>query len=152
MYQRDRPVISTFDGDEMLYLRYGAEDFLGGQLEPSAIHFPRTSVNRGSLSEPEDVLFSEAGKYNGLGVVGFTVSEIPPRLAQSQGPDYVFFMSHEPHFDNYCHSEIWSDQVPSTGGYKEPSKSVKLLFRIQLSQKITRDRVLIQEVRNRAAR
>jgi len=36
----------------MLYLLYGAEDFLGDQLEPSAIHFPRRSVKRGLLSEP----------------------------------------------------------------------------------------------------
>ena len=117
----------------MLYLRYGAEDFLGGQLEPSAIHFPRTSVNRGSLSEPEDVLFDEHGEYNGLGVVGFMVSDVPRRVTQSQGPAYVFFMNHDPDPDNYSHSEIWSDQEPGTGRYKEPGKSVKLQFRIQIA-------------------
>jgi hypothetical protein len=152
MYQRDRPVIPHFDGTESLYLRYGVEDLLGDRLEWSAIHFPRTSVNRGALSEPEDVLFDETGKYNGLGVVGFAVSDIPPRITQNQGPAYVFFMHHDPHPDNYSHSEIWSDQLPPKGIYKEPGKSVKLEFRIQLSQRISRQSVRIPAVRNRVNR
>lgn len=94
MYQRHRQVLPDFDGREPLYLRYGREDFVEGQLALAAIRFPKTSVNRGSLSEPEDVLFAEDGKYNGLGVVEFEVSDVPPRIAQEQGPTYAFFMRH----------------------------------------------------------
>jgi len=82
-------------------MRYGCEDFLDGQLALAAIRFPRTSVNRGSLSEPEDALFAEDGKYNGLGVVEFKVWDIPSSIAQEQGPTYVFFMRHVPYPDNY---------------------------------------------------
>jgi hypothetical protein len=151
MYQRDRQVVPDFDGGEFLYLRYGREDFVEGQLAPGGIRFPKTSVNRGSLSQPEDVLFAEDGKYNGLGVVEFKVSDIPPRIAQEQGPTYLFFMRHDPHTDNYSHSEIWSDQATHTGDYREPSKTVKLKFRIHLCQRITHERIRIEAVRNRVA-
>jgi hypothetical protein len=149
MYQRDRRVWPDFDGLELLYLRYGLEDLVEGQLRPSAIHFPKTSVNRGSLSQPEDVLFAEDSKYNGLGVVEFKVSDIPPRIAQDQGPPYVFFMRHVPEMANYSHSEIWSDQDPQTGDYREPSKTVRLKFRIHLCQRIRQEQVRIVAERRR---
>jgi hypothetical protein len=149
MYQRSRPVMPGFDGSESLYMRYGLNDFVGDQLAPGAIHFPKTSVNRGSLSRPEDVLFSEYGNYNGLGVVEFRVSDLPARIIQEQGPAYLFYMQHSPVPDNYSHSEIWSDQDPPTGDYREPSKTVKLRFRIYVCQRITREQVRIEAVRNR---
>lgn len=83
MYQRHRQVLPDFDRNEPLYLRYGREDFVEGQLAPAAIRFPRTLV-RGNLSEPEDALFAEDGKFNGLGVVAFEVSDIPPVIVQEQ--------------------------------------------------------------------
>ena len=150
MYQRDRQVLPDFEGGESLYLRYGCQDFLDGQLLSSAIRFPKTSVNRGSLSEPEDVLFDENGMYKGLGVVEFKVSDLPPRVAQDQGPAYSFFMKHVPVSNNYSHSEIWSDQESMTGQYKEPSKTVKTKFRIQLCQRISLAQIRIEAVRNRA--
>jgi hypothetical protein len=149
MYQRQRPVLPDFDAGESLYLRYGREDFVGGQLALGAIRFPKMSVNRGSLSEPEDALFAEDGKYNGLGVVEFRVSDIPRRVAQERGPSYVFFMRHVPYSDNYSHSEIWSDQETQTGNYREPSKTVKLRFRIHLRQRIAQERIIIEAVRSR---
>ena len=151
MYQRHRQVLPDFDGGEPLYLRYGREDFVEGQLALAAVRFLKTSVNRGSLSEPEDALFAEDGKYNGLGVVEFEVSDIPPSIVQEQGPTYVFFMRHVPHTDNYSHSEIWSDHERQTGDYREPSKTVKLKFRILLCQRITEERIRIEAVRSRIA-
>jgi len=150
MYQRDRQVLPDFDAEEHLYLRYGREDFVDGQLAPAGIRFPKTSVNRGSLSQPEDVLFSENGRYDGLGVVEFMVSDIPPKITQAQGPTYLFFMRHVPLFDNYSHSEIWSGQGAQTGDCREPSKTVKLEFRIHLCQRITGERIRIEAARNRA--
>lgn len=151
MYTRDRRIVPHFDGGEFLYLRYGCEDFVQGQLAPGGIKFPKTSVNRGSLSQPEDALFAEDGKFDGLGVVEFTVSDVPPRIEQEQGPAYEFFLLHVPCDDNYSHSEIWSDQSPRTGDYKVPSKTVKLEFRIRLCQRIGQDRIKIEAVRNRMA-
>ena len=121
MHQGNRPVVPEFDGAEFLYMRYGCNDFLDGQLVPAAIHFPRTSLNRESLSEPEDVLFAESGTYNGLGVVGFVVSDIPPCILQPDGPAYSFWMKHVPLAHNYSHSEIWCAQGASTGSYRMPS-------------------------------
>src|SRR5260370_31433225 len=66
MYQRDRQIVPDFDGAEGLFLRYSKDDFLEGQLGVDAIRFPKTSVNRGLLSEPEDVLFHDDGQYNVL--------------------------------------------------------------------------------------
>jgi hypothetical protein len=149
MYQRDRPVVPDFDGAEGLYLRYGRDDFADGHLLLASIRFPRTSVNRASLSLPEDALFDENGKYNGLGVVEFKAYDLPPRINQSQGPAYVFFMQHVPLPANYSHSEIWSDQEARTGAYREPSRTVKLEFRIRLCQRISRDCIRVEAVRNR---
>jgi hypothetical protein len=144
MYRRGRAVVPGFDPDEFLYLRYAREHWVGGQLDPAGLRFPKTSVNRSRFSEPEDALFSEIGKYNGLGVVRFGVWEIPPRVDQDQGPTYVFFMKHVPLDDNYSHSEIWSDHGPNAGDYRAPSKTAKLRFRLGLCQKIRQDRVCIE--------
>jgi hypothetical protein len=129
-------------------MRYSADNFLEGQLLPAAIRSQlKQSVNRGSLSEPEDVLFSETGEYNGLGVVGFPVSAIPLRVDQSDGPSFCFFMRHEPEELNYSHSEIWSDHDPRTGDFRRPSKTVSMTFRIRLCQSIGSDQIKIKAVR-----
>lgn len=147
MYRRDRPVVPEFDGNESLYLRYSREHFVEGQLAPAAIRFPKTSVNRGSLSEAEDVLFSREGAYNGLGAVELKVSDMPGRVSQEQGPTYLFFMQHVPLDENYAHSEIWSDQEPGTGTYRAPSKTVKLKFRVSLCQRIRQEQIRIEATR-----
>ena len=155
MFQRVRQIVADFDGRELLYLRYGMSDFLDGQLSPGSIRFPKTSVNRGSLSEPEDALFAEDGRFNGLGVVEFRVFDIPSRIDQEQGPAYFFFMQHVPLQENYAHSEIWSDQDvkgsdpnPAMRIYRVPSKTVKLRFRIMLAQRIRRAQIRIEALRS----
>jgi hypothetical protein len=147
MVRGDRPVIQDFDGAESLYLRYFKDHFIDGRISPAAIRFPKQSLNRGLLSEPEDCLFSENGIYNGLGVVDFQVADVPVRVSQAQGPTYVFFLKHVPLSDNYAHSEIWSDQEQGDGEYREPSKTVKLEFRVRLCQRIGLNNVRIEAVR-----
>ena len=107
----------------------------------------KQSVNRGLFSEPEDVLFSETGAYDGLGVVEFRVLDVPRRVEQAPGPTYIFFMRHEPSEQNYAHSEIWSTHEKRTDDFKAPSKTVSLKFRIQLCQSIGREQVRIEAVR-----
>jgi hypothetical protein len=109
----------------------------------------KQSVNRGSFSEPEDALSSDTGKYNGLGVVSFRVVDIPERVEQPHGPAFIFFMRHEPEDENYSHSEIWSDhEIRSTdGGFRAPSKTVSLTFRIQLCRAIGQEQVRIIAVK-----
>jgi len=149
MYRRGREVVPDFDGAELLYLRYSIEHFLQGQLTPAGIRSQlKQSVNRGGrFSEPEDALFSETGRYNGLGVVEFRVSDIPSRVEQPNGPAYAFFMRHQPEDENYSHSEIWSDHDPRTGGFRQPSRTVSLKFRVLLCSSIGQEQVRIEAVR-----
>ncbi len=149
MIRNGRPAIPDFDPREALYLRYGADEFLEGQLDPAAIRFPKQSVNRAGLSEPQDVLIHECGKYNGLGVVCFCVEDIPPAVTGEQGSSFRFFMHHEPFEDNYSHSEIWSARIDGNGEYREPSKSAKLTFRIELAKKIIEANIRIPAARNK---
>ena len=148
MYRRGRPLAQEFAEEEPLYLRYGCEDFAENQLQYSAVRFPQMSVNRGRFSEPEDVLFSEEGKFDGLGVLELRVADIPKRLEQDNGPAYVFFMHHAPLEDNYAHSEICSARDPETASPRSPSATVKTKFLIMLCQRITRDRIRIEAVRD----
>jgi hypothetical protein len=148
MYSRGREPVQDFAGPELLYLRYMSQHFIQGQLLPAGIRSQlKQSVNRGSFSEPEDALFSETGEYNGLGVVEFRVADIPERVEQVEGPTYVFFMRHEPEDENYSHSEIWSDHDPRTGGFRRPSRTVSLSFRILLCRSIRQEQVRIKAVR-----
>lgn len=149
MLRNGRSPIADFEAHELLYLRYGADEFVDGQLDPAAIRFPKQSVNRGSLSEPEDVLFDEGGRYDGLGVVDFRVEDIPPQVVGDQDSIFNFSMHHVPLELNYAHSEIWSVRSGEAGECKKPSPSVKLKFRIQLAQRIQRANVRIEATRNK---
>jgi hypothetical protein len=147
-YRRGREVVPDFEATEMLYMRYSAEHFLENQLNPAAIRSQlKQSVNRGRFSEPEDVLFSETGDYDGLGSVGFPVSAIPSRVEQPDGPSYTFSVQHQPEELNYSHSELWSDQDPGTGGFRKPSKTVSATFRILLCRSIGVEQIRIAAVR-----
>lgn len=148
MYRRGREVVPDFAGAELLYLRYMSQHFVQGELIPAGIRSQlKQSVNRGIFSEPGDALFSETGEYNGLGVVEFRVADIPERVEQPDGPSFVFFMRHEPEEENYSHSEIWSDHEVRTGGFRRPSPTVSLTFRILLCRSIRQEQLRIMAVR-----
>ena len=146
MYWNGRPSVAEFKADELLYFRYGLDEFIDGRLVSAAIHFPRVSVNRSTLSEPQDVLFDENGAYRGLGVIEFRVSDVPNEIDGENNSAFVFTINHVPEELNYSHSEVWSTRAPGSSELKEPSKSVKLKFRIALSGKA---RISIVAVRNR---
>jgi hypothetical protein len=148
MYRRDREVVPDFAAAELLFLRYTSLHFVQGELLPAGIRSQlKQSVNRGCFSEPDDVLFSETGEYDGLGVVEFKVSDIPARVEQPHGPSFMFYMRHEPMDENYSHSEIWSDHEARTGGFRAPSRTVSLSFRILLCRSIREEQVRIRAVR-----
>ena len=148
MYRRGRAVKPEFSPRELLYFRYGVDEFLAGELLPAAIRLPQ-SVNRGEFSQPEDVLFHPEGKYNGLGVIEFRVEEIPPTSEPGAGIPCKFFMKHLPEEDNYSHSEIWADQVPETGRFWKPGRTAKAAFRIKLCRRIRAERIRIVAVKNK---
>lgn len=149
MFQRSRPPVASFSADEHLYIRYLAVSWIDGRLSHTGINaFPnkveQTSVNRGSFSEPEDVLFSEDGKYAKHGVLRFQVSEIPsPVAGEPSSLVFEFWPKHVPLELNYSHSEIWSRRSGLTSEYDKPPASVRTKFRIMLSQILTADRICI---------
>jgi hypothetical protein len=124
-----------------------SQHFVQGQLLPEGLRSQKQSVNRGRFSEPEDALFSETGKYDGLGVVEFCVADVPERVDQPDGPTFIFYLRHEPEDENYSHSEIWSDHESRTSeGFRKPSPTVSLKFRIRLCKSIRQEQVRIVAV------
>ena len=146
MHALGRPVVSFSEASERLYLRFGLEHFLDEQLVPTAVRVPGQSVNRGAFSEPEDVLFHEEGRYDGLGVVEFFVQDVPTTII-TEGSRAIFFMLHKPLSDNYSHSEIACDKTEPFEGDYPPSRSVKLKFRADLCKCIRSDRIRIHALR-----
>jgi hypothetical protein len=137
MYRQNRPEAPVFAPDELLYRRYRREHWVGGRFAGPGIQFPKQSVNRGGFSEPEDVLYSDSGEFDGQGVLQCRVCDVPERLELPPAPGAVFFLKHAPVDDNYSHSEIWADKLESTGAYVEPSPSLKKLFRTVLAQRMS---------------
>jgi hypothetical protein len=133
---------------ESFYMRYSSQHFLEGQLTPDAIRSQlKQSVNRGNYSEPEDVLFSESGEFNGLGAIELKVSDLPVKLERPDGPTFVFFICHEPEETNYSHSEIWANHEGAAFGFRRPSRTVSLKFRMSLCQFLNSERVKTQAQR-----
>ena len=136
MFRRGRPEVEYFSPDEMLFRRYRAQDWLSGGLSPLGFKFPGQSVNRASMGEPEDVLFSERGEFNGWGVLEFRTDDLPSSLDLPNVEVVKFFMTHVPLEDNYTHSEIHSATVSDRDEKRELPSSVKKLFRAKLGQRM----------------
>jgi len=131
-----RPQDNHFELTEKLFRRYAQVHYINGQFSNAGFQFPRQSVNRQKYSQAEDVLFDERGTYRDWGVLSFRVDDLPSRFPTEE-PRYTFSPRHQPVEDNYAHSEVWCDRLPTTGQYVEPSPQVKKLFRAVLSQRIT---------------
>ena len=129
MFRAGRPVVPDFAPPEGLYRRYQRTHFFNGELLPAAFAFPRQSLNRSAFSEPQDVLFSEVGAFDGWGVLEFVVGDVPESIDGA-----AFFMMHVPYEDNYAHSELWSG---SPAEYKEPSPAIRKKLRAHLAARIT---------------
>jgi hypothetical protein len=145
MFQGDRGVVQEFAPSEMLYLRYTANQMATGQLTPDAIRSTEQSVNRALFSEPEDLLFSEDGRYNKFGVLEFAVFIIPTRIDTESGKPFFFSPRHVPHPENYAHSEVWASHEPG-GESRKPRHSIGLRFRALLVQRISQSNIKIAAV------
>lgn len=102
MYRRGRPVIPVFEPEELLYRRCTLDEVDGEHLAPTAISFKGWSVNRGSLSEPEDVIVG----FPGWGIARFKVVDVPRGLNTEGTTYYEIRVEHEPEENNYAHTEI----------------------------------------------
>lgn len=134
MHRKGQSVEEKFSSEELLFRRYRKEHWANGAFSGVGFPFPKHSVNRALFSEPEDVVFSESGDFNGWGVLEFLVSDVPSQIELPPAV-FVFFMKHVPHEYNYAHSEIWSsNQVAQRYYYVEPSKAVRKQFRTIMAQ------------------
>jgi hypothetical protein len=101
------------------------------KVSAADIKFPDISVNRASLSKPEDLLNS---KTQPIGVCSFLVSGIPSGYSDSN-INYNFVAVEDPLPDNPAHAEIRT-LVNGVHSSKEPPKRIKRQFRIDLSNEI----------------
>jgi hypothetical protein len=142
MYRRWRPVIPEFQATEDLYRRYRRADTREGLILPSALQFPKKgqntghSVNRGLFSRPEDALWNEAGRVEGLGVFAFSVSTLPEEATCPEtGRKFAFSPKHVPLKRNYAHSEVWCDNIPpQNAGYILPTRLVQKELRAKIQK------------------
>ena len=136
MRRNGRPVDQEFKWSEKLFRRYAADHLIDGKFSPMGLSFDTPpSVNREKFSQPDDVLFSETNEFAKWGVWSVKAGDLPSAFPKD-APTFTFHPKHTPMEDNYAHSEIWSDQIPPTGSYAMPSKSVRKLFRAFLCQRI----------------
>ncbi len=139
MHPGDKPIVSEFAEDELLYRRYLKQDFVNGQLLATAFQFPKQSFNRSQFSKPEDVLHIDCcgGRdHSSWGVLQCLAKKLPSPIDASNDCSYIFYMKHVPKPTCYAHCELWCNLQGSgsTNDYKEPSKTVKTSFRIALAR------------------
>ncbi len=135
MLQRGRFHNPNFKPTEKLFRRFSKHSLdRNGNLAPSAIAFPKFSINREwPDGQPEDVK-----RLKPLyGVFQFLVQNLPRELTfqqENQKRDFNFKVLHRPELENFYHSEIESFEN-GRNIEKEPPKTIKKKFRNQLYEK-----------------
>jgi hypothetical protein len=143
MNRNGRLADQEFRPEELLYRRYIQQHFEHGKIVDAHFSFP-PSTNRQKYSEPEDVLFSEDGRFDSCGVLEFEVIAIPAEIEDDQRTKFVFFPRHVPEEMNYSHTEVWCERSQQRGNEALPSSTAKKKFRAKLSQRV---KVRIQAMR-----
>ena len=143
MIRDGRPLVVEFHGSEYLYLRYSNKHWVNGELDSTAIRGECPSFNRGSMSEPEDVLYSEDNRYQQMGAVWCSAGEIPSPVSKPPAPAAAFKPVHDPLEDNYSHCEIRSKKVDLSAGEGGASAAFRKEFRIRLARIFTQERISI---------
>ena len=150
MYTNERPTIPEFPPDEPVYMRYSGLTWeADGQLaNVFRLKYPaevdKSSFNRGSLSQPEDLLYADDNSYRTKGVLGIIVDEIPKSVSAVGGGTFNFWPAHVPDGDNYSHSEIWCIREGEPDTLNSPNKPIRTAFRIMLAHSLTEDRICIR--------
>ena len=132
MLRNGRAEDQNFENDELLYRRYLREHFVGNQLIDAYFPFP-ISLNRQKYSQPQDVIFSEAGSFDGWGVLEFRVDQVSLQMTHADA-QFFFFPKHAPEENNYSHTETRCSRTAEHIPEIEPSSAVKKKYRVMLSQ------------------
>jgi hypothetical protein len=106
MMTKDRLEDQDFADHELLYRRFRAEDFDGGEVAPEAFELPDMSVNRQKYGPPRWLLLEDG--YETWGVAGFRVQDIPRDRAMLHAGVVVYLLrpEHMPLRYNYPHAEV----------------------------------------------
>lgn len=133
MLRDGRTEDQEFSPAERMYRRYTKDDFEGEYFRPARFRFP-PSLNRQRYSEPEDVVFSEHGEFDGCGVLECTVQDLSLQLMGDHEVQYSFIPMHVPEHDNYSHSEIWATFGDPPSRTSEPNKIARKKYRTAASK------------------
>jgi hypothetical protein len=128
-----------FPGDEELYRRFRREHFVDNLLTNIGLPFPRTSFNRQSFSEADDVLWHDREDrrfevFEGWGVFAVTVAQARMLLPTGDGRNLAFDLNHDPLPLNYSHSVLICFDADSHDEVQRPSKKVQKAYRVELSR------------------
>jgi hypothetical protein len=104
MRQQGRPPDPHFDSDERLFRRFRPQDLEGNTVAVDAIELPDMSVNREKYGPAEWLLLDEA--FETWGVAAFMVQDVPLEITHLGIIHYTFRVEHQPHRNNYPHSEV----------------------------------------------
>jgi hypothetical protein len=140
MVRNGRPEDPIFNAEEILFRRYAKEHFEGDKIVAAFFNFP-PSFNRQKYSEPEDVIFSDDGQFDGWGVLEYRVDQATLGLEHQSGA-FSFFPRHVPEETNYSHTEVRCKALSDGEREVFPSQSIRKLYRTRLSQQIPTVRIL----------
>lgn len=128
-----RSAVVEFARDEKLYRAVPPETVSYGRLTHHGIDYPSCSVNRGTLSEPADVLIPE--KRKDWIPAECEVQSVPTSLISGDGRVFEFRVEHAPEEYNYAHSEIRCYLCGERHERGSP-KRVKKMFRMELANRM----------------
>ena len=137
-----------FPASEEVYRRFQAEHFVQNVLSNIGLPFPRTSFNRQSLSEPEDVLWhdQEDRRFEGWGVFAVTAAQTRMCLPTGDGRTLNFDLEHNPLPLNYSHTELKCIDVDAQEEVKRPSNKVRKEYHVELSRAASKQIIINPQV------
>src|SRR5262249_6547081 len=112
MRRNGRPIIPHFLKDEYLYRRVPLRicDDAASPLEVSAVELPDISVGRSKFGHPEWLRLDKDRNFDGWGVIGVQVQDVPPERWLEGSFRFRFQPTHVPEEWNYPHAEIQAFQ------------------------------------------
>jgi hypothetical protein len=122
----------TFGPEEELYRRYKSDHWAAGRFIGIGLSFPNPSFNRSRRSSPADVLRDGPRHFDGWGVLGCYVGDIPKEVVSATYEVFEFFARYDPLPTNPAHTVI--AHTPRTD--KQLPPLVKKQVRTRLGQRM----------------
>jgi hypothetical protein len=141
----NKPTVSEFDPDELLYRRVLPEHFVDGFLIAAHFSFPEPtsetggpSFTRSKFCTPDHITHPNCGGSEPRSqwrILQCNASAVPTPISSDDGRVFEFEPKHVPKQTCYAHAEVWCSCVgASSSGPELPPKNVRKKFRVQLSK------------------